>query len=418
MTMTSIARLSVIIPVWNCWSLTEACLRGLRESAPGDFLEVIVADNGSTDATASELEPLGAALFGGRFTRVRKEENEGFAAACNAGAARASADLLFFLNNDTLLRKNWLRPLMRAPSLDAKLGAWGPLLVYPAFPGEPERVQHLGVSFSPGLDHEHLYANFPADHPVTRASRPLQAITGAAFMIPAALFAACGGFHEGYKNGYEDLDLCAAIRATGRKLAVIPESRITHLESMTPGRMRFDAENAALLMQRRFGSFIPDLHRLARRDGYDVALAPWLHLHLRARPERERELDARAAGLSASEDLARLVDEEPLWENGHTLLTTALEREGRIARAARAAMLRAYFFPTLSHCRELSRLAAKAGDTRMRDEAVRAMNATMKKLEDAPGLAAKAAALERWARDAGEPELAALYAERARAAGC
>ena len=48
----TIPRLSVIIPVWNCWHLTEACLRALRASAPGDFLEVIVADNGSTDDTA------------------------------------------------------------------------------------------------------------------------------------------------------------------------------------------------------------------------------------------------------------------------------------------------------------------------------------------------------------------------------
>lgn len=404
----------MIIPVWNCWHLTAACLRSLRETVPGDFLEVIVVDNGSTDTTASELESLGATLFGKRFLRMRNDRNEGFAVACNAGAAQASGPLLFFLNNDTLLQEGWLKPLMCAPLEEPKLGAWGPLLAYPALPGEPERVQHLGVAFSPSLAHEHLYANFPVDHSVTRNRRPLQAITGAAFMIPTAFFAQCGGFHEGYQNGYEDLDLCAAIRKAGRKLAVIPESRVIHLESMTPGRMRFDEQNASLLMQRCSGAFSPDLHRLARRDGYETALTPWLHLYLCVCPERERELSARALELSSSEELAGLINEEPLWEKGHTLFTVALEREGHITQAVRAATLRAYFFPQLSHYRDLLRLSLKVGDTHIREETTRAMGAAIKKLEDAPGLRAKAAAFERWARDVGEPALADLYAEKAK----
>ncbi len=405
-------RLSVIIPVWNCWHLTEACLRALRASAPGDFLEVIVADNGSTDDTARELEPLGKALFGKRFIRARTETNEGFAAACNAGAALARADLLFFLNNDARPQEGWLKPLMRAPLLTPKLGAWGPVLTYPRLPGEPERIQHLGVAFSPSLDHEHLYANFPAEHPAARRTRPLQAITGAAFMIPAALFSQCGGFHEGYKNGYEDLELCAAVRAAHYALGVIPESRITHLESMTPGRSRHDAQNAALLMRRRSGAFRPDLHRLGRRDGYESALTPWLHLYLCARPETARELKTHAAALNSSAELADLVDKEPLWEEGHTLLIAALEREGRLAKAARAAVLRAFFFPLLPHYRDLLRLAVKTGNIQLKNETQRAMTAAMALLENAAALAAKRAALERWCRDAGESKLADLYAAR------
>lgn len=408
-------RLSVIIPVWNCWHLTKACLHALRENTPGGFMEVIVADNGSTDDTVHELEPLGTALFGKQFSCVRKDTNLGFAAACNAGAARATADLLFFLNNDTLPQKDWLKPLMRAPGLDPKLGAWGPLLTYPALLDEPERVQHLGVVFSPSLAHEHIYANFPASHPVTKRSRTLQAITGAAFMIPAALFSQCGGFHEGYKNGCEDLDLCALIRACGYKLGLVPESRITHLESMTPGRFSLDAQNAALLTQRRRGAFVPDLHRLARRDGYMPALTPWLHMYLRMRPERAQELDARAAADPSTEHLTRIITEEPLWEQGYTLLMHRLEREGHLARATRIATLRVFFFPLLGYYRDLLRLAARSENAQIQSEAARAMGAALSLLEDAPGLAARAAAFERWARETGEPELAALYAAQASA---
>ncbi|MCR5563150.1 MAG: glycosyltransferase, partial [Desulfovibrio sp.] len=78
-------RVSVVIPAWNLWEVTAACLRSLASCAPpgedggGVRLEVVVVDNGSTDATATELAPLGEALWGADFRRVRLPRNEGFA---------------------------------------------------------------------------------------------------------------------------------------------------------------------------------------------------------------------------------------------------------------------------------------------------------------------------------------------------
>jgi len=76
-------------------------------------LEIIVVDNGSTDATASDLEPLGRSLFGELFRPIRLPENKGFAVASNLGAAQARAGRLLFLNNDTLVTPGWLPPLLR-----------------------------------------------------------------------------------------------------------------------------------------------------------------------------------------------------------------------------------------------------------------------------------------------------------------
>jgi len=94
--MVETTRVSVIIPVWNLWDMTETCLRSLAQHSAGEHLEVVVVDNHSTDATATELEPLGKALFGELFAAVRMPENVGFAKGCNAGARVASGDLLFF----------------------------------------------------------------------------------------------------------------------------------------------------------------------------------------------------------------------------------------------------------------------------------------------------------------------------------
>jgi len=212
--MVETTRVSVIIPVWNLWDMTETCLRSLAQHSAGEHLEVVVVDNHSTDATATELEPLGKALFGELFAAVRMPENVGFAKGCNAGARVASGDLLFFLNNDTTLTPGWLPPLREAMA-DARVGAAGPLLLYP-----DGTVQHCGIYISPFNTVGHLYEHLPGTFAAARKNHPLQAITGAAIMLRKGEFADCGGFHEEYRNGFEDIDLCFALRARGLKLRV------------------------------------------------------------------------------------------------------------------------------------------------------------------------------------------------------
>ena len=63
-------RVSVIIPAWNLWETTAACLKALARHDEG--ASVVVVDNGSADATATELAPLGAALFA--YQRYQKEQ--------------------------------------------------------------------------------------------------------------------------------------------------------------------------------------------------------------------------------------------------------------------------------------------------------------------------------------------------------
>ncbi|NJN82637.1 MAG: glycosyltransferase [Caldilineaceae bacterium] len=108
--------LSIVIVSWNVWDLLRACLQSIETATraakgkdtpqqrsfgpPGDerFLEVVVVDNASDDATA-ELLP-------SRFPWVRlirSEENLGFTAGNNLGYAASSGQHIFFLNPDTEL---------------------------------------------------------------------------------------------------------------------------------------------------------------------------------------------------------------------------------------------------------------------------------------------------------------------------
>src|SRR5512143_2974410 len=110
---------SIVIPVWNQWSMTHACLDALQ-STLGARDQVIVVDNGSHDHT-----PAGLAQFPW-VTVITNETNRGFAAACNQGAAAASGSIIVFLNNDTLVSDHWLDGLIE-PFADPSVSATGPM---------------------------------------------------------------------------------------------------------------------------------------------------------------------------------------------------------------------------------------------------------------------------------------------------
>lgn len=83
-------RVSVVIPAYNEQDAIAAVVRGLPS---GLVDEVIVVDNGSTDATGARAEEAGA--------RVVREARRGYGAACHAGLmAAGDADVVVFLDGD------------------------------------------------------------------------------------------------------------------------------------------------------------------------------------------------------------------------------------------------------------------------------------------------------------------------------
>ena len=403
--------LSVIIPARNQWQFSEDCLRGLRRHTPGNFFQAVFVDNGSSDETRTRAPALGRELFGECFTHLRFEDNRNFGPGCNAGAKQATGGLLLFLNNDTVPCEGWLPPLLRQFQDDPSLGAAGPLCLYP-----DQRVQHLGIGFDPGLGLCHPYSRFPAAHPAVGRKRTLQAITGAAFMIPKALFQSLGGFHEGYANGLEDLDLCCAVRGKGKRLACVPRSRIIHLESMTPGRFEHEEHNTRLFNDRCLGCFTPDLHRWLERDGFALALTDWLAPYAALPPERAREL-GRATDGRDGEYLREALEHEPLWEKGYFSHADLLEAGGEWERAKDVLALAAHFFPSRANYARLRRAAVAASD---RDLAARCDTFLARAdslLADPESLARKARALRDWARKADQPTVESLYNNWLRQAG-
>jgi GT2 family glycosyltransferase len=232
-------KVSVVIPVHNRAQLTGRCLEAVLgdEQRPD---ELIVVDDASTDSTAGLL-----ASYGEAIRTVRLERNEGFAAACNRGAALAGGEAIVFLNNDTEPHPGWLAALMDYAEADPAAAVVGARLLYPS-----GAVQHAGVAIGQDGYPHNLYAGFPPDHPAVACSRRLQAVTGACMLVRREAFEAAGGFDTGFLNSLEDVDLCLRIGEAGGEVHYCADAVVTHLESASRGRRDRFEQSLALYRQR------------------------------------------------------------------------------------------------------------------------------------------------------------------------
>jgi GT2 family glycosyltransferase len=239
------AKCSVIIPVLNQAALTRQCLKAVLRGGTG---EVIVVDDGSTDATPRLL-----ASFGDAIKVVTHRANAGFAASCNDGTRVATGGYLVFLNNDTIPQPGWLEALSRYADTHPTAAAVGARLLYPN-----HTIQHAGVVIGQDRYPRHIYAGFPASHPAVSKSRRFQIVTAACVLVRRPVFELSDGFDVAYRNGFEDVDLCLRMGQRGYEVHYCAESVVVHLESMSPGRFKSDGHNAVLYRQRWLERVKPD----------------------------------------------------------------------------------------------------------------------------------------------------------------
>lgn len=234
--------ISVIIPTYNrAWSVARAVESVLDQDYPK--FELIVVDDGSTDATPEILQKYSDQI------RIIRQENHGVSAARNRGISEARGDLIAFLDSDDY----WLEG-----KLEAQV-AWFLEHTEIAICQTEEIWIRNGRRVNPGKRHKKTAGD------VFIASLALCLISPSAVMVRRELFEQVGTFDASFP-ACEDYDLW--LRITSRhpvgfieKPLIVKTGGHDDQLSRAPGLDRYRIRAIANIMAG--GSLTPEQHAAA-----------------------------------------------------------------------------------------------------------------------------------------------------------
>lgn len=236
---------SAVVVNFNGGERVLACLQALA-ALGGQLLEIIVADNGSTDG--------GPECIAATWPAVRVlhlGENRGLPAARNAGLAAARGDFVLLVDADVYLTAGALEELRRA---QAQFGASVvcPRVVY--FPGG-ERVQCDGAA--PHFIGTLRLLGADAPHGPAPGAGEVAGCIGACTLLDRRRVLEAGGFNETFFFYFEDLEFSLRLRLMGHVIACAPRAVALHDRGEgTPGlsyrgRGSYPPRRAYLTMRNR-----------------------------------------------------------------------------------------------------------------------------------------------------------------------
>jgi GT2 family glycosyltransferase len=267
-----VPRLSIIIVTYNSRADLEGCLQSLIGAPPRLDHEIVVVDNASGDGTQGYVRE--------RWPGVRLIDaggNLGFARANNVGIAQTFGDLVLLLNPDTIVRPGALDRLAGVLGADPETAVVGPRIVDQN--GRAELSFGRMISPLAELRQKALAAASRRGVPVigplvdemTRRSRTVDWVSGACLLIRRVDLEAVGLLDERFFLYTEDVDLCASVRARGRKVLFVADAEIVHLR----GRSGASAPGTTALAYRR--------SQIAFYEKHHPRWAPILKVYLKLR---------------------------------------------------------------------------------------------------------------------------------------
>jgi GT2 family glycosyltransferase len=232
--LESRASVSVVIVVYMTGpALEESVACALRDPLVD---ELVIVDNGSTDADAATLRTL--ADRDERVVLLAGHGNIGFARGANLGAHTAKGEILIFLNPDAFLQPGCVGELAReivgrpVPCIvggrvlnadrteqrGARRGDITPMSALLSLSRLAERVpawRRYEV---------HWEGDVSPDRPAA-----VPTISGACFCMRREDFDRVQGFDEKYFMHVEDVDLCWRVRRAGGLVLFHPKAEVVHL---------------------------------------------------------------------------------------------------------------------------------------------------------------------------------------------
>ncbi len=224
-------RFSIVIVHRNGAQMLLSAIASLIQAVGSDD-EIILVDNGSTDASVKQAKAAYPAIL-----MIENGCNNGFARACNQGLAAARGQYVLFLNNDAFLPHDALDRFAEGFSAFPQAALIGGQLV--GEDGVPQRSAGVAPTFLSELG---LVRRKPPD--VSRFKEPVEVETlvGACMAFRRVLADTVGLMDEDFFFYFEETEWCVRLRRQGWQVLIDPRIRVTHLKGASTRAIRRDAQ--------------------------------------------------------------------------------------------------------------------------------------------------------------------------------
>lgn len=225
---TTEKKLAVIILNWNGLQLLRQFLPAAVEFTRGSEVDLIVADNGSSDSSVDWVKQ--------NFSDVkvlRFDKNYGFAEGYNKAIEATRYPYTILLNSDVEVSPGWWQPLLNYMETHPDTAALQPKIKsfrnkeYFEYAGAAGGyLDTLGYPYCRGRlfdrieKDEQQYDGTPAE--ICWAS-------GAALMVRTDLYLKLGGLDPLFFAHMEEIDLCCRFLIAGYKVMALSDSEVYHL---------------------------------------------------------------------------------------------------------------------------------------------------------------------------------------------
>jgi len=236
------SNVSIVIVNWNGKEDTVKCINSIRHmDKRGYQVSVIVVDNGSTNDSVKTIR-----LAHPWVTILETKRNLGFTGGNNKGiqyALQEGADIIWLLNNDTIVDRNVLIALdnFRNPHI----GAVGSKIYFAAgheYHHNRYLEKHRGkvIWYAGGIiDWDNVYATHRGVDEVDRGQYDTLGntpfISGCSLFVKREIFEKIGILDDRFYLYLEDLDFCLRVQSAGYSLFYDPRSILWHVNAGSSG---------------------------------------------------------------------------------------------------------------------------------------------------------------------------------------
>jgi GT2 family glycosyltransferase len=208
---------SVVIRTWGRPRQLSSCLHSLEGQTERPS-EVIVVQAGVAHQSPEHLDHI-------RLVTLQ-QQGRGISNAANEGIARASGDIIAFIDDDALPSANWIEALKRRYVAEPSIAGVGGLVI-------DSRTNEIW--FNRGVVDVFGYAYMRPEK--ARPAYPVfPYLTGCNMSFQRKVLEDFGGFDQFYVYSYEETDLCIRIQQAGLRIAFEPNAVVWH--SYAPGPTR------------------------------------------------------------------------------------------------------------------------------------------------------------------------------------